>query len=198
MVMNRAITTKGPRERILDVALDLFYSKGFLTTGINEIIQKAEVAKASFYKHFPSKESLCEAYLLERHEIWNAWLEDEIKKHSQPYKRVFAAFDMLEGWMKDCDYRGCAFLNMATEISQNDHLLRKIVKMHKSQLKDRFHELLKELKKSDKQYSDIKANRLSELMFVLFEGAIVTSQSFNEIWPVQVARKEFKKELKKA
>ena len=55
------------RERILETASDLFAARGYSTVGINEIIEKSETAKASFYHHFPSKETLCVTWLSETH-----------------------------------------------------------------------------------------------------------------------------------
>jgi len=52
------------KERILETASHLFYEKGYNLTGINEIIEKAGVAKASLYSHFRSKEDICLAYLI--------------------------------------------------------------------------------------------------------------------------------------
>ena len=53
----------GPRERILETAQNLFIHQGFRSTGINQIIKEAKVARASFYDHFPSKDDLGLAYL---------------------------------------------------------------------------------------------------------------------------------------
>jgi len=62
------ITSSSPRDRILQVASDLFYRQGYHATGINQIIREAAVAKASFYDHFSSKEALAVAYLEQRRE----------------------------------------------------------------------------------------------------------------------------------
>ena len=56
------------RERILDTAAQLFQERGYSEVGINEIIDKAETAKATFYQHFPSKQSLCAEWLEEVHQ----------------------------------------------------------------------------------------------------------------------------------
>jgi AcrR family transcriptional regulator len=52
-----------PRERILDVAGPLFYRYGYRAIGIDRVIAAAEVAKATFYKHFPSKDDLIVAWI---------------------------------------------------------------------------------------------------------------------------------------
>ena len=51
------------RERLLRTASDLFYREGIHAVGVDRIIAEAGVTRATFYRHFPSKEDLVEAYL---------------------------------------------------------------------------------------------------------------------------------------
>lgn len=51
------------RDRILAVAGRLFYRDGYRAIGIDRVIAEAEVAKATFYKHFPSKDALIVAWI---------------------------------------------------------------------------------------------------------------------------------------
>lgn len=60
----------GVRERIIIAASRLFYFEGYNQTGINQIIEEAEVAKVSMYQHFRSKEDIAVAYLIGRHTMW--------------------------------------------------------------------------------------------------------------------------------
>src|SRR6266581_4134898 len=58
------------RERILRTAYDLFARRGTRGVGIDEVIGRAGVAKATFYRHFPSKDDLVLAFLQRREEVW--------------------------------------------------------------------------------------------------------------------------------
>jgi AcrR family transcriptional regulator len=51
------------RDRILSVAGPLFYREGYRAIGIDRVIAEADVAKATFYKHFPSKDDLIVAWI---------------------------------------------------------------------------------------------------------------------------------------
>ena len=58
-----AATPRGEaRERILDTAFRLFYAHGVRGVGVDTIIASSGVAKATFYRHFPSKDDLAVAY----------------------------------------------------------------------------------------------------------------------------------------
>lgn len=52
------------RDRLLDTATRLFYAEGIHTVGIDRIIAEAGIAKATFYRHFRTKEDLVVAYLV--------------------------------------------------------------------------------------------------------------------------------------
>ena len=64
---DRSVYTQGvaadARERILETAFRLFYARGLRAVGVDLIIAQADVAKATFYKHFRSKDDLVLAYL---------------------------------------------------------------------------------------------------------------------------------------
>lgn len=51
------------RDRILNTAGPLFYREGYRAVGIDRVIAEADVAKATFYKHFPSKDDLIVAWI---------------------------------------------------------------------------------------------------------------------------------------
>ena len=58
------------RERILDAAYELFSRRGIQAVGVNEVTERAGVATATLYRHFPSKEKLVLAFLDLREQRW--------------------------------------------------------------------------------------------------------------------------------
>src|SRR5271167_2245611 len=60
---------KGTRERILDIALDLFIEKGYDKTSLREIAEKLGFSKAALYYHFASKDDILEAFHARMHEL---------------------------------------------------------------------------------------------------------------------------------
>jgi AcrR family transcriptional regulator len=53
-----AASGQGTRERILDIALDLFIEKGFDKTSLREIAERLGFSKAALYYHFASKDDI--------------------------------------------------------------------------------------------------------------------------------------------
>ncbi|WP_083706172.1 TetR/AcrR family transcriptional regulator [Arthrobacter sp. QXT-31] len=84
------------RDRIVRTAAALFYVDGLRGVGVNRIIEEAEVAKATFYRHFPSKEHLVLAYLDEMDRLWKIELRRAAGQETDTSAdRLTAMFDAL-------------------------------------------------------------------------------------------------------
>src|SRR3954469_8548888 len=99
------------RERLLAAADELFYAEGVHTVGIDRIIERAGVAKASLYSSFGSKEELVRAYLENRHEIRRNRLLAGLERFDNPRDRLLGVFDVLAELTATPGFRGCAFYN---------------------------------------------------------------------------------------
>lgn len=99
------------RTRVLECAYRLFYRHGLRATGIDRIIAESGVAKASFYRHFPTKQALVEAYLDLRHARWMGWLESRLSTAPDARAWLAALPDALDDWFRAPGFRGCAFIN---------------------------------------------------------------------------------------
>jgi AcrR family transcriptional regulator len=104
------------RERILDTAFTLFYARGIRGVGVDLIIAESGVAKATFYKHFPSKDDLVVAYLDKVDDIWSDQLKEAAEAAGpDPASQLVGMFDALSNACRREGYRGCAFINAAAE-----------------------------------------------------------------------------------
>ncbi len=110
-----AIDNRPARDRLLDAASELFYAHGVHTVGIDTIIDRAAVAKATLYSAFGSKEELVRAYLQARHASRRATVLAEMALHDDPRRKLLALFDVLVTTVKQPEFRGCAFANASAE-----------------------------------------------------------------------------------
>jgi AcrR family transcriptional regulator len=189
--MTKDISHSEARQRIITTALDLFYRQGYLATGINQVIAEAGVSKNTFYYYFPSKEDLCVAYLQERHLIWMGWLQKKIDSYTNPYDRVLGVFEFLDSWLRGCNFRGCAFLNIASEVPDIDHRLRQEVIAHKDELRKVLTVLLEELKGSAPEFSRLDVPLLADTLYLLCEGLISACQNYGDAGLIAGARNHF-------
>jgi AcrR family transcriptional regulator len=103
------------RERLLDAANELFYAEGVQTVGIDRVIERAGVAKASLYNLFGSKEELVAAYLASRHDRTTSGLTEAIENVDDPREKILAVFDHQARQYQRSDFNGCAFIAASTE-----------------------------------------------------------------------------------
>jgi len=125
-----------PRERILDVAYDLFATHGVNQVGIDAILVKSGCAKASLYSSFGSKIELVIAFLDKREATWTRqWLEAEVNRRgSDPKERLLAIFDIFDGWFAKRTFEGCSFINVLLE-SAVDSPVRRAAAVHLSKIR---------------------------------------------------------------
>jgi AcrR family transcriptional regulator len=114
---------RGARERILDTAYELFSHRGVHDVGVDELVERAGVAKATLYKHFASKDELVLAFLEQREQIWTyGWVEKEARRRGgTPQEQLLAIFDVFDEWFRSDDFEGCSFINTLLEFGDLDH-----------------------------------------------------------------------------
>ena len=194
--MPRKTTSTHPkRDEIVGIASRLFYHQGYGATGIKQIIDEAGIAKGTFYTHFKSKEDLCVEWLRGRHVQWNSWLNDSIRQEESSDGKILATFTFLESWLKESNYRGCAFLNTMAETPDASSPMRHEVATHKRHLHETFQSLVAAHYK-DRSVSQDVLDQKAGVIFLLFEGALVESQNFQDPLPVTVAHKEVQSMLR--
>jgi AcrR family transcriptional regulator len=106
------------RERILDAAYELFSRRAIRDVGVDEVIERAGVAKATLYRHFSSKDDLVIAFLERREERWTlAWVEAEARRRgTTPEEQLLAIFEVFDEWFQRDDFEACSFINVLLEM----------------------------------------------------------------------------------
>jgi AcrR family transcriptional regulator len=107
---------------LLETAYQLFSTRGIRDVGIDEIIDRAGVAKASLYRHFQSKDELVLAFLQEREHRWTfGWVEAQARRRGETAEEhLLGIFDVFDEWFRREDFEGCSFINVLLEMSA-DH-----------------------------------------------------------------------------
>jgi AcrR family transcriptional regulator len=177
--------TRSIRQDIIDTAARLFYRQGYCNTGINQIIEEADIAKTSLYQYFQSKEELLIAYLEEAGRRTFASIEEALALVDSPEDKVIAVFDHLERGANQKEYYGCSFLNLVYEIPADAEKVRDKIRSQKDAVRRLFADLLRPAGKEG----------LADEMYTLFDGALIGNKVYGEAWPITTARAIAKKIL---
>ncbi len=163
------VITIPPRDRILDAASDLFYREGIRAVGVDTIIAQSGVAKATLYRHFPSKDDLVAAYIARVDERLQArtktFMETQVP---DPKDRPLALFDGLANLIRDSRYRGCALINAIGETADSSHAIHQAAHQSKERLKLYIEGLLFEA-------GHEHPRKTAEKFMILLDGALVTA-----------------------
>ncbi|MFD9286478.1 TetR/AcrR family transcriptional regulator [Streptomyces mirabilis] len=131
-VTGLATSKSQPRQRLLETASRLFYAEGIQAVGVDRLIAQGGVTKATFYRHFPSKDDLVLAYLRDRDAAIRAQFAAGAATVGSPEQ----ALDLLIAGIADetcgAGFRGCPFINAAAEYPDPDHIIRRAVDNHRT------------------------------------------------------------------
>ncbi|CAM4189401.1 TetR/AcrR family transcriptional regulator [Nocardia ninae] len=108
----------GARERILSAAYELFTRRGIRDVGVDEVIARASIAKATLYRHFHTKDELVLAVLARRELLWTFGLIEQRSRGlgSTAEERLLAIFDVLDDWFGTDGFEACTFINVLLEM----------------------------------------------------------------------------------
>jgi AcrR family transcriptional regulator len=160
------------RDKILETASTLFYQQGVRAVGVDLVVEKAGVAKASLYRHFETKDDLITAFLERKdNDFWETW--DRIA--AQHVGDARAELDAHLGWIGEragqFNYRGCAQINVTAEFPESNHPARKVARAHKKEMRRRLKDLGVLIGVAD-------PDELAGQLTLLINGAFVSSQVF--------------------
>jgi len=160
-------TPSDARQRVLDTAFRLFYAHGIRGVGVDRIIAESGVAKATFYKHFPAKDTLVLAYLDTVDGQWSQQLHDAAASAGpDAADQLVGMFDALAIACRRDGYRGCAFINAAAENEAGTPIHDRTL-AHKSAVKDWVRGLAARAGASD-------PDRLARSLTLLLDGGLAS------------------------
>lgn len=178
---------KSKREHLVEVAQQLFYREGIKGTGIDTVLEHANISKRTLYNHFKSKDELVIATLQRRDDEFMNMLKAGVKKYAGQqqgnvlFAKPLAFFDAIGEWTTSSQFSGCMFINASAEFPRQDHPIHVICTMHKRLVIQYVEELLEPLQLTDK-------HDLALQFAVLADGAIVNAHTTSNKNAAQIAK----------
>jgi AcrR family transcriptional regulator len=165
-----ASTPVGARDRILSSAYELFARHGVRAVGVDEVIKRAEVAKATLYRHFASKDDLVLAFLQQREQLWTKeWVEAEARRRgATSEEQLLSIFDIFDEWFRRDDFEGCSFINILLEMNDRGTAIGKASAVHLSNIRSIIRTLATEAGLRDPE-------QFAHSWHILMKGSIVAA-----------------------
>lgn len=174
------------KNRIIETASTLFYQNGYNSTGINEIISEAGIAKATLYNHFKSKEDICLAYLRYKDKTFIEDIATYISSKPRGKTRVLAIFDFLELFFHTKGFNGCWCIKTVSEIPSDKEVIRNEIQEQKK----RFIQLIATTIENNLA-APIKEEEIASLsrkIYLIYESAVGESHLHQSDWPIKEAK----------
>ena len=156
------------RERILATANELFYREGVRAIGVDTVVERSGVSKTTLYRLFESKDALIAAFAAERDRLnWEWWDRIEEQHDDDPHALLEALLSEIARRIGGPAYRGCPFLNLATEFPDDNHPGRVAARANKEELRARLAAIVAKLGAAD-------PHRVASQIVLLINGAYAT------------------------
>ncbi|SFN73489.1 transcriptional regulator, TetR family [Pseudonocardia ammonioxydans] len=174
-------TTAGPAQRLLDAAARLFDREGIRAVGIDRILATAGVARASLYQHYGSKDALVTAYLERADRNDRSRYRQSVRGlDDDPLGRIRAAFDLAAAAARRRGYRGCLYLNAATEFPGPASPVAAVVAEHRARQRTVFREALVQLGHPDPDETTARIQ-------LVYDGGLAGSKAERSSEPIERA-----------
>ena len=181
--MNAASDT---RQRIVESARDLIYSRSYSDVGVAAICDRAGVKKGSFYHFFPSKQELMLAvidkFIVEfKEQIFAQAFAPDMPPLGRLRRLVELAYHFQKEIADTLGHTlGCPFGNLAAEMSTQDESIRQKVERVFAQLESRFAATLDEAAGRGDLDADVDIESTAKAMFAYIEGIMLMAKTRND------------------
>lgn len=158
------------KERILNVASNLFEERGINSTGVDTIVAAAGTTKMTLYKYFKSKEALIIEVLSRRQENFQQWLNLQLSGHTKkPVEKLQKLFDYVEEWIHASHSKGAGFINASVEFPNENNPIHQFSAEQSAKFRAYIQQLAYEA-------NIVDAESLALQLTILIDGAIQAEQ----------------------
>lgn len=161
---------KGVRARVLSTALRLFYTQGIQNTGINQLIDESRVAKASFYRYFPSKRDLIRVCIMEYDKYIKGRLASLVLDSNSLNEFIKKWISMMKQDFRMV-YRGCPMSEAAFQLDKEDPELTELIKSIVIGWERLVAQFFKKMIQNNKLPEHLDVLKLSQRVLHIYEGA---------------------------
>jgi len=184
------------KERIIQIAADLFHKQGVRATSPDEVIEASGTGKGQFYHYFKSKEGLI-------HQVLQTHLE-AIKTDGAPIDYDVESWQDLEKWFSDHlalqkkfnMTRGCPFGTIGNEVTGSDELIRQDLSLIFEVIKNKLIIFFTKEKAQNRLIREANEEKMADFCIAAIQGAMLMGKIKRNSQPVETTIREALAHLK--
>ncbi|WP_298473246.1 TetR/AcrR family transcriptional regulator [uncultured Maribacter sp.] len=173
---------------ILNIGMEVIWSKGYNATSVNDIVKAAGIPKGSFYFYFDSKEDFVLKSLdkyFESH--FYPAIEVLQDKNFSPRERLLNFYEFRAKALKEelnCK-KGCLCCNMANEMAEHNEEIRKSVASKSNLIKSHIVKVMVEAQEEGEISKTVDVEKLTGFIEDSGKGAMITMKEMNSAEPIE-------------
>ena len=173
--------------RILSEGARIIHQKGFNNTGIQEILDAADVPKGSFYFYFRNKDDfglqLVDFYL----ELINSAAISQMSSEGNPIERLHNFFRYMREVAEQNEFKGgCPIGNLAQEMADQKETFRIKVNEAFGRISESIAVCLEEAVNLKQLNSSLNPRETADFILNSWEGALLRMKAENSVRPLLV------------
>ncbi len=163
-------------QEALDVAMDLFWRKGYEAASMRELLDAMSIGRGSFYGTFGDKHALFLAALDRFREVRTSWIEEVLEESGlEAIEEVFRR--SVDGLVESEVRRGCLLANSAIELAPHDPEVAGRIYRYVSRTEDAFEDALTRAKKAGEISADSDPKALARFLVNTLYGLRVLARA---------------------
>jgi TetR/AcrR family transcriptional regulator, transcriptional repressor for nem operon len=179
MTKGNEMDVRSTRDHVLQVGLRRIHSMGYASTGVQEILDEADVPKGSFYHHFASKEAFVKE-VLERYVRGENERTEKILRDGKaaPLKRLRRYFEeLIAVYGPTARISGCLIGNLSLEMADHSDSIQSLLHLSFSNWQAAITAVLQEAIERGNLAPSNKPQELAAFLLNSYEGALLRSKA---------------------
>jgi TetR/AcrR family transcriptional regulator, transcriptional repressor for nem operon len=165
-------------EEVLTRAMNLFWSRGYNTTSMEDLVSGLGISRSSLYDTYTDKHSLF-IKALENYQQIGFEKMQETASHPGPAKETVKKLleQVHDGLLTGRHQKGCFMMNAAVEVAPHDKTVNNMVLRNDQQMEDIFYQVIQRGKNNGEIKNQRGARALAKFFFNTVKGMQVTAKS---------------------
>jgi TetR/AcrR family transcriptional repressor of nem operon len=183
----RSAVTAPTRARMIQVGTEVLSEKGFNSTGIDEILKRANAPKGSFYYYFESKQEFALAVIANYEHAWDKRLTRIFSDgNASPLQRIKNYIEEgMRGMEKYGFKRGCLIGNLGQELGGLNDAFRDRIEVVFARWNSYIRKCLDEAVRIGEIRSDVDTAEIARYFWIAWEGAILQCKLHRSVQPIE-------------
>jgi TetR/AcrR family transcriptional repressor of nem operon len=163
------------RHKLVEAGLQMIHAEGYAATGIQSIVERANVPKGSFYNHFASKEAFAAEVIDAYFDRSREKLRAILGSHDAPVLAQLEAYfdDLIAVFRANGFAKGCLLGNVSAEVADHSAIMRERLVEQFAAWEKSFEACIAEAQEQGAIGGQIPAPLLSRFVLNSWEGALL-------------------------